>query len=90
MPRKPAKKPARKPSNKPVVLPVHVSGKLSGTTKGKIASKGGRPTKIIKAKISGDVKGSYWPSSKDISISGNTKIKGKARQGRPPYPRNGK
>jgi hypothetical protein len=80
------KKPAKKPRTS-VVLPVHVSGSLSGTTKGTISNKGGRPTKIIKAKISGDVKGSYWPSSKDISVSGNTKIKGKARQGRPPYPR---
>jgi hypothetical protein len=86
MPRKPAKKPAKKP----VVLPVHVNGNLKGTTKGTIASKGGRPTKIIKAKITGDVKGSYWPSSKNIVVSGNTKIKGKARQGKPPFPRKGK
>jgi hypothetical protein len=83
MPRKPAKK----PSKKPVVLPIHVSGKLSGKTKGTIDSKGGRPTKIIRAKISGDVKGSYWPSSKDISVEGNTKIKGKAKQGKPPFPK---
>jgi hypothetical protein len=84
MPRKPAKK----PSKKPVVLPIHVSGKLSGTTKGKIASKGGRPIKITKAKITGDnVSGSYWPSSKNISVEGNTKIKGKAKQGKPPFPK---
>jgi hypothetical protein len=56
--------------------------------KGKILNKGGRPIKITKAKITGDnVSGSYWPSSKNISVEGNTKIKGKAKIGKPPYPR---
>jgi hypothetical protein len=84
MPRKPAKK----PSKKPVVLPIHVNGNLKGKTTGTISNKGGRPIKITKAKISGDnVSGSYWPSSKNIAVEGNTKIKGKAKQGKPPYPR---
>jgi len=80
------KKPAKKPAKKPVVLPIHVNGNLKGKTTGTISNKGGRPIKITKAKITGDVKGSYWPSSKNISVEGNTKIKGKAKMGKPPYP----
>jgi len=77
----------KKRNGHPQILPIPVSGKMSGKTKGKIINKGGRPTRITKAKISSDVEGTFWPSSKKIVLkSKKTTIKGKAKMGKPPYP----